>query len=63
MTDVVIVGAGIVGAACAYELAQAGATVELLDPNIPGSGGVGTGYDVRFDNRGHIARIGLNYKL
>ena len=30
---------------------------------IPGSGGVGTGYDVRFDNRGHIARIGLNYKL
>ena len=31
MTDVVVVGAGIVGAACAYYAAQAGATVTVLD--------------------------------
>jgi outer membrane immunogenic protein len=30
---------------------------------IPGSGGVGTGYNVTFRNDGHIARVGLNYKL
>ena len=31
MTDVVIVGGGIVGCACAYELAKAGASVTLLE--------------------------------
>jgi outer membrane immunogenic protein len=30
---------------------------------IPGSGGAGVGYDVRFANRGHIARVGLNYRF
>lgn len=30
---------------------------------IPGSGGVGTGYNARFDNRGHLVRLGLNYRL
>ncbi len=30
---------------------------------IPGSGGAGTGYNVKFDNRGHVARVGLNYKF
>ena len=30
---------------------------------IPGSGGVGTGYNTRFDNDGHIVRAGLNYKF
>ena len=31
MPDVVVVGGGIVGAACAYELARAGASVALLE--------------------------------
>lgn len=30
---------------------------------IPGSGGVGTGYDSKFDNDGHILRMGVNYKF
>ena len=30
---------------------------------IPGSGGGGTGYNSRFDNDGHIVRVGLNYKF
>jgi outer membrane immunogenic protein len=30
---------------------------------IPGSGGGGTGYDSRFENDGHIVRVGLNYKF
>lgn len=29
---------------------------------IPGSGGVGNGYNVNFQNDGHIIRAGLNYK-
>lgn len=30
---------------------------------IPGNGGGGTGYNSRFDNEGHIVRVGLNYKF
>ncbi len=41
--DVLIVGAGIVGAACAYELAQAGARVEVIDQSIPGGGATAAG--------------------
>jgi glycine/D-amino acid oxidase-like deaminating enzyme len=36
--EVVVVGAGIVGAAVAYESARAGADVVLLDRSLPGSG-------------------------
>ena len=36
--DAIIVGAGIVGAACAYELALAGARVEVIDRGIAGGG-------------------------
>jgi glycine/D-amino acid oxidase-like deaminating enzyme len=43
MTDVVIVGAGIVGAAAAFELAQAGARVEVIDTSIPGGGATAAG--------------------
>src|SRR4051812_22049469 len=35
---VVVVGAGIVGAAVAYETARAGAEVVLVDKGLPGSG-------------------------
>lgn len=41
--DVLIVGAGIVGAACAYELALAGARVEVIDQSIPGGGATAAG--------------------
>jgi len=36
--DVAVVGAGIVGAACTYYLAHAGATVQLFDRDFPASG-------------------------
>jgi D-hydroxyproline dehydrogenase subunit beta len=39
--DVVVVGAGIVGAACAHFLAGAGADVHLYDRSHPGSGSSG----------------------
>jgi len=41
--DVIVVGAGIVGAACAYELAQAGVRVEVVDQGIPGGGATAAG--------------------
>src|SRR5215472_4889621 len=33
--DVVILGAGIVGAACAQECASAGMTVGIVEPSVP----------------------------
>src|SRR5918999_4011604 len=39
--DVVVIGAGIVGAACAYFLARAGATVEVCERAFPGAGSSG----------------------
>jgi outer membrane immunogenic protein len=30
---------------------------------VPGSGGVGTGYNSRFDTNGVIARAGINFKF
>ena len=44
MADVVVVGAGIVGAAVAYELALAGAAVTLLDKSLPASGVTGDSF-------------------
>lgn len=41
--DVLIVGAGIVGCACAKECAQAGLHVGLVDSNTPGSGATAAG--------------------
>jgi glycine oxidase len=37
-SDVIIIGAGIVGAACAWRLASAGMTVRVFDRQAPGSG-------------------------
>ena len=37
MTDVLVVGAGIIGASCAWRLSQAGLSVKVLDRNAPGS--------------------------
>src|SRR5438270_4613836 len=36
--DIVVVGAGIVGCACAYELARRGASVEVVDERPSGMG-------------------------
>jgi glycine/D-amino acid oxidase-like deaminating enzyme len=41
---VAVIGAGIVGAACAYELAQAGLRVVVVEPNAVGSGATNLGY-------------------
>ena len=41
--DVVIAGAGIVGAACAYELARAGLSVGVADPAFAGAGATSAG--------------------
>lgn len=39
--DVLIVGAGIVGAACAFELSKAGLRVAVIDQSFPASGATG----------------------
>ena len=43
-TDVVVVGAGIVGASVAYHAARAGASVLLIDRSRPGSGVTGDSF-------------------
>src|SRR5262245_34863998 len=39
--DVLIAGAGIVGAACAWELAKAGLSVAVIDQSFPAAGATG----------------------
>lgn len=46
--DVLVIGAGIVGLACAFRLAHEGQRVLLLDRDLPGRG-------ASFGNAGHIA--------
>jgi glycine/D-amino acid oxidase-like deaminating enzyme len=48
VTDVVIVGGGIVGAACASEFARAGLSVALVEPHVIGGGATAAGM-------GHLA--------
>ncbi|MGV7217853.1 NAD(P)/FAD-dependent oxidoreductase [Bradyrhizobium sp. UFLA05-112] len=50
-TDIVVVGAGIVGLAAAFRLAAAGRDVVVVDPNDPGSG-------ASYGNAGAIAPYG-----
>nr|WP_174506325.1 FAD-dependent oxidoreductase [Acinetobacter sp. Marseille-Q1620] len=49
-TDVIVIGAGIVGAACAYELARQGLTVKVLDARIGGATAAGMGHLVIMDD-------------
>jgi glycine/D-amino acid oxidase-like deaminating enzyme len=44
VTDVVVVGAGIVGASVAYHAARAGAAVLLIDRSLPASGVTGDSF-------------------
>ncbi|MFL6354291.1 MAG: NAD(P)/FAD-dependent oxidoreductase [Bryobacteraceae bacterium] len=46
--DIVVVGAGIVGAACAREFAEAGLNVAVIEPNVIGGGATGAAM-------GHVA--------
>ena len=48
--DVIVVGAGIVGAACAQELARAGLDVLVLDAGLPAATGAGMGHLVVMDD-------------
>ncbi len=43
MFDAVILGAGIVGAACANECAAAGLRVAVVEPGVPGGGASAAG--------------------
>jgi outer membrane immunogenic protein len=42
-----------------YDLGKDTVNVAVL----PGSGGAGTGYNSRYDDNGHIIRVGMNYKF
>ena len=46
--DATVIGAGVVGLACALRLAQSGLKIALIDPGAPGSG-------TSYGNAGHIA--------
>ena len=48
--DVIVIGAGIVGAACAHALAQAGQRVLVLDARLGGATGAGMGHLVVMDD-------------
>jgi D-hydroxyproline dehydrogenase subunit beta len=48
--DVIVIGAGIVGAACAHALANAGQRVLVLDARIGGATGAGMGHLVVMDD-------------
>ena len=48
--DVIVIGAGIVGAACAHALAQAGLQVLVLDARTGGATGAGMGHLVVMDD-------------
>lgn len=48
-SDVIVIGAGIIGAACAHELAQAGLTVHVVDARSGGATQSGMGHLVAMD--------------
>ncbi|CAM2339431.1 NAD(P)/FAD-dependent oxidoreductase [Burkholderia vietnamiensis] len=58
-TDVVVIGAGIVGAACAHELAQRGLRVLVVDDASGGATGAGMGHLVAMDD--NAAELALSH--
>lgn len=62
--DVLVIGAGIVGAACAHALAQTGLQVLVLDAGIGGATGAGMGHLVAMDdNPAELALSNLSLAL
>ena len=62
--DVLVIGAGIVGAACAHALAQAGLQVQVLDARLGGATGAGMGHLVVMDdNPAELALSSLSVAL
>lgn len=65
-TDLVIVGAGIVGAACAWQAAEAGLSVTILEGQFPASGATAAGMGhlvVMDDSPAQIALTHLSCQL
>ena len=48
--DVIVIGAGIIGAACAWQLAKRGQSVTLIDDGQPGATAAGMGHLVCMDD-------------
>ena len=48
--DVIVIGAGIIGAACAWQLAKRGQKVTLIDDGQPGATAAGMGHLVCMDD-------------
>ena len=48
--DVIVIGAGIVGAACAHELAATGLSVHVIDARLGGATNAGMGHLVVMDD-------------
>ena len=48
--DVIVIGAGIIGAACAWQLAKRGQSVTLIDNGQPGATAAGMGHLVCMDD-------------
>ena len=46
--DIAVIGAGIIGVACALQLARQGQRVVVIDPQAPGMG-------ASYGNAGHLA--------
>ena len=64
--DVAIIGAGIVGAACAYELAQAGLSVVVIESEVIGGGATAAGMGhivVMDDSEAQFALTRLSQQL
>lgn len=57
--DVIIIGAGIIGAACAHELAQQGLKVLVLDAHLGGATNAGMGHLVLMDDNPAELTLGL----
>ncbi|MGV6803572.1 MAG: FAD-dependent oxidoreductase, partial [Ruegeria sp.] len=43
-SEIIVVGAGIVGASIAYQLARTGHTVTVIDRDMPGAGASGRSF-------------------
>ncbi|MDC6119619.1 FAD-dependent oxidoreductase [Serratia rubidaea] len=62
--DVIVIGAGIVGSACAWQLAQRGLRVTLLDNGLPGATAAGMGHLVCMDdNPAELALCAYSLRL